>query len=114
MGDQKTLVGAQSSVHVAKQYRDPTTSKASTQKNQKVGQEAAESHLQTKHSPTEADSEQDQGRQVELPGKVLLPCQALEGEQQAEREGHTLLQTALCSTKTPWGIPGAGSFYKGR
>lgn len=60
------------------------------QKKQKVGRNEAEAHL-AKQSPTGAEREQDQGRQVELPGKVLL----LIGQQQAESR-HALLQTALC------------------
>lgn len=65
------------------------------QKNQKVGQKEAEAHLQTRQSPTEAEPEQNQGRQVELPGKVLLPCQALK-ESNRLREKDTPFSKPLC------------------
>lgn len=70
---------------------DPTTTKASCKRSRKWAGMKPKPTQQTKQSPTGAEREQDQGRQVELPGKVLL----LIGQQQAESR-HALLQTALC------------------
>lgn len=93
-GIQKTLVDTQPSICVVKQSRDPGA-KASRKRIRKWARRKLTPTSSTKQSPTEAGPGQDQGRQVELPGKAPLPRRSLKGEQRAESPGNTLLQTAV-------------------